>query len=140
MTRTGSQRPVGAQFWGGRLDNARAFRDAAHAALDLATPAQNANPIVSHVVSAAIGYADALTARFGGVVNQQDHATVTRAVQRALGNRADPAAMKRLGRILREKDAAQYGARVARMDHAARLLADLDELAAWAEQELNRGR
>lgn len=138
MTRTGPRKAVDPQFWTGRLENARAYRDAAHQAAVLAAPGQNANPLVSHVVSAAIGYADALTARYGGVVNQQDHQAVSKALRAALGNRASDAALKRLGRILREKDAAQYGARTGRLEHALQLLADLDELAAWAEQELAR--
>ena len=46
--------------------------------------------------------------------------------------------LKHLGRILREKDAAPYGARVRRLDHARGLLADLDALAAWGERELGR--
>lgn len=136
MTRSGPRKVVDAQFWAGRLENARAFRDAAHQAAVLAAPGQNANPLVSHVVSAAIGYADAVTARYGGVVNQQDHQTVAKAVRAALGNRADEGALKWLARILREKDAAQYGARAGRMEHARQLLDDLDALAAWAEREL----
>lgn len=136
MTRAGPRKAVDAQFWAGRLENARAFRDAAHQTAVLAEPGQNANPLVSHAVSAAVGYADAVTARYGGVVNQQDHQAVARAVRAALGNRADEGVLKRLGHILREKDAAQYGARAGRLDHALRLLDDLDALVAWAEAEL----
>jgi hypothetical protein len=138
VARTGPRKAVDPAFWAGRLANARAYRDAAHQAALLAEPGQNANPIVSHLVSAAIGYADALTAKYGGTVNQQDHAAVVKAVRAALGNRVPEAALKQLGRILREKDAAQYGARFGRLDHARELLADLDELAEWAEQELGR--
>jgi hypothetical protein len=79
----------------------------AHQAALLAEPGQNANPIVSHLISAAIGYTDALTAKYGGTVNQQDHAAVVKAVRAALGNRVPEAALEHLGRILREKDAAQ---------------------------------
>jgi hypothetical protein len=136
VTRTGPRKPVDAQFWAGRLANARAYREAAHQAAALAEPSQNANPLVSHIVSAAMGYADALTSRYGGMVNQQDHQVVVKAVRAALGNRTNESALKQLTRILREKDAAQYGARVARLDHAVRLLDDLDEFAEWAEREV----
>ena len=138
MTRGGPRKAVDDQFWAGRLENARAFRDAAHQAAVLAEPGQNANPLVSHIVSAAVGYADAVTACYGGVVNQQDHQMVGKAVRAALGNRADDGALRRLGRILREKDAAQYGARAGRLEHARQLLDDLDALAAGAERELAR--
>lgn len=136
MARTGPKRTVDAAFWSGRLDNARAYRDAAHQAATLADAGQNANPLVSHIVTAAIGYADAVTARYGGTVNQRHHAAVVQAVRAAAGNRVPDGVLKRLGRILREKDAAQYGARAGRLDHAVALLADLDALAEWVEQEL----
>ena len=42
----------------------------------LAEPGANANPIMVQIVTAAIAYADALTARFGGRVNQRDHAAL----------------------------------------------------------------
>lgn len=122
----------------GALENARSFRDAAQQAALLAEPGQNANPLVSYIVSAGVGYADAVTARYGGVVNQQDHQMIGKALRAARGNRADDGALTRLGRILRENDAAQYGARAGRLEHARQLLDDPDALAAWAERELAR--
>lgn len=67
MTKTGPSRPVDDGFAEGRLDNARAFLEAAEVAATLADPGDNANPIVSHIVSSVIAYTDALTARYGTV-------------------------------------------------------------------------
>ena len=136
MTRTGPSKRVDESFVDGRLDNARAFRAAAHAAAELAGPGENANPIVSHIVNAVIAYADALTARFRGRVNQKDHAAARKALRDALGNRLPRSQEKRFARILEEKDEAQYGATRGRLSHARELLEDLDSFALWAEAEL----
>jgi hypothetical protein len=138
MTRTGPARPADEEFVSGRLENARAFRAAAHAAATLAEPGDNANPLVSHIVNAAIAYADALTASYRGRVNQKDHSAARKALRDALGNRLPRSQESRLVRILGEKDAAQYGARRGRMATATKLLEELDEFAAWAEGELSR--
>ena len=58
----------------------------------------------------------------------------------ALGNRLPRAQETRLRRILAEKDAAQYGARLKTRTDAQRLLAQMVEFAAWAESELSRTR
>lgn len=138
MTRTGPARQVDDGFVNGRIENARAFRAAAHTAAELAEPGENANPIVSHIVSAAIAYADALTGRFRGRVNQQDHAAARKALRDAVGNRLPKSQERSFARILEAKDDAQYGAARGRLSHARELLADLDSFAAWAEAELRR--
>lgn len=122
----------------GRLENARAFRIAAHNASDLADPGENANPMVSHIVTSAIAYADALTAKFGGRVNQKSHAAAQKALRDAMGNRLPQSQTRRFAKILGEKDSAQYGARRGRLTHARLLLQELDAFAEWAEQELGR--
>ena len=63
MTRKGSSRSVDPAFAHGHLENARAYLTAAVDLLELTDPGSNTHPILSHVVTAAIGYADALTAR-----------------------------------------------------------------------------
>jgi hypothetical protein len=138
MTKTGPSKPVDATFAVGRLENARAFRTAAHTASDLADPGENANPMVSHIVTSAIAYVDALTGKFGGRVNQNDHAAASKALRDALGNRLPEAQARRFKKILGEKDAAQYGARSGRLTHARQLLAELDAFAEWAETEMTR--
>jgi hypothetical protein len=136
MTRTGPKKPVDDAHWQGRLAQARAFLDAARQAADLAEPGQNANPIISLAVTAAVAYADALTGRRAGVVNRQDHAAAPRLLRDVLRDALPKEQERRYRRILAEKDAAQYGARAGRLDHALGLLADLEAFAQWAEDQL----
>lgn len=138
MTRTGPARPVDDDFMKGRLENARAFLQAARDAAELAEPGQNVNPIISHIVNAAIAYADALTAKNRGRVNQKDHNAARKALRDALGNRLPDAQERRLARILGRKDEAQYGATHGRLTQAKELLDQLKEFAAWAEAEIRR--
>jgi len=136
MTRTGPAKSVDGPFAKGRLANARAYLEAAEAAAMLAQPGDNANPIISHVVNAAIAYTDALTARHGGRVNQKDHAAAVKALRDALGNRLPKAQQNRLSKILKRKDEAQYGARHAPLTRGIELLKELHEFARWAEAAL----
>jgi hypothetical protein len=141
MTRKGpSKAAVDKAFGDGRLQMARAFLKAAQNEAELADDADIANPIIVQVVNAAIAYTDALTTRFAGRVNQQDHTAAVKALRAALGKRFPNEQERRLARILGEKDAAQYGARMKRKSEAARLLADLEKFAAWAELEMRRVR
>ena len=138
MTRTGPARSADVSFAAGRLESARAFREAARAAAALAKDGANANPIVSQIVNAAIAYTDVLTATFAGKVNQQDHAGARKTLRAALGSRLPAAQERRLARILGQKDEAQYGAGRISLTRARQLLEELEELAAWAEAELRR--
>jgi hypothetical protein len=140
MTRKGPSKAVDRTFGDGRLQMAKAFLKAARNEAELAGDGDIANPIIVQVVNAAIAYTDALTARFSGRVNQQDHAAAVKALRAALGKRFPDEQERRLARILGEKDAAQYGARMKRKPEAARLLADLEKFAAWAEVEMKRIR
>lgn len=139
MTRTGPGKPAGPEIVAGRLDNARAFLAAARDAAALADAGANGNPIVAQVVTAAIAYADALTARFSGRVNQRDHTALTRTLRAALGNRLPKAQERRLARILERKDEAQYGSRRGSLTEARSLLAELEAFAAWAEMTIAGG-
>jgi hypothetical protein len=105
----------------------------------LAEPHANANPITLQVVTAAIAYADALTARFGGTINRKDHAAAPRTLRAVLGNRLPRVQERRLARIIEHKDEAQYGARTGRLGEAAALLAELEDFAAWAEATIAGG-
>lgn len=84
MTRKGPRKAVDSAHWQGRLGQARSFLQAAQQAALLAEPNQNGNPIVSHIITAAIAYADALTAKRTGVVNRQDHAAAPKLLRDAL--------------------------------------------------------
>jgi hypothetical protein len=137
MTRTGSSKTVDSTFGEGRLRIARAYLKAARDELMLAESNDIGNPIMSHIVTAAIAFADALTARHGRV-NRQDHAAAVKTLRDALGNRLPAAQEKRFRRILAEKDEVQYGARLKSRSEAEQMLRELDEFAAWAESELER--
>jgi hypothetical protein len=121
-----------------RLDVARAFLKAARDVAALTDEAAVGNPIVSQAVTAAIAYADAITAARLGRVDQQDHDGVHKMLRDALGKRLPEIEARRLRRILGMKDAAQYGARLLRKDEAVGVLEETEAFANWAEAELTR--
>lgn len=136
VARTGAARPADSGEWRGRVDNARAFHRAAEQLLRDHPLGANGNPVIVLIVHAAIAYGDALTAFGGGKINQKDHAQLPKLVATALGPRSNPEQVKRLARILGEKDGASYGARVGRMEHTTNLFEQLDRFARWAEDVL----
>jgi hypothetical protein len=138
MTRTGPRKAVDAAFGESRLRIARAFRASAAQLVSVESEAEIGNPAVSLTVSAAIAYADALSARFGGVVSQDEHGGAVKVLRDAIGNRLPTAQERTLKRILDRKPVAQYGSRIVSRADAAALLADLDAFAAWAEAEMKR--
>jgi len=138
VTRRGAAKPVDASFGEGRLRLARAYLKAARTEATVAEEGDAGNPIMSQIVNAAIAFTDALTARYAGRANQQDHAAAVKTLRDALGNRLPLAQETRLRRILAEKDEVQYGMRVKTSTEADHLLAQLEEFAAWAETEIAR--
>ena len=138
MTRTSSPKIVPDDFWRGQLTNAVSFHTAARTLLDLHEAGQNTNPIIVQVVDAAIAYADAVTARYGNRVNQQDHQALGSLLRAVLGNRLPAPQLTNLRTILSERDAASYGIRVGTYDQALRLFERLEAFAAWAQAELAR--
>lgn len=131
-------RPVDSGEWDGRLRNARDFRRDAEELIALRDDDDNANGVITLIVNAAIAYADALTGKYGGFVNQQDHRAVSAGLARALGQRADKTQLKRLGTILGHKDASSYGPRRSPRQKAQDLLEQLDRFASWVEEEMER--
>jgi hypothetical protein len=115
---------------------ARAFLKAARDEAALASEGDIGNPIISQIVNAAIGYADALTAKFGSEVNKQDHLAAGQTLRDALGKRLPAEQATRFRRMLAEKDTAQYGSRAKSVADAKWLLSQLDQFAIWAEAEL----
>jgi len=93
---------------------------------------------MSHVVNAAIAYCDALTAKYGGYVNQKDHGAAIKTLRDVSGNRFPIAQETRLFRILGVKDEVQYGARLSTTGEAERLLKTLLEFGEWVELEFTR--
>ncbi len=136
MRRGGAQKAVPSEHWRGRRDNARAFHEAARTQLTLLDESSNANPVISLIASAAIGYADAVTSRQKGVVNQEQHEKVVPLLRAAAGNRLPPAIAKALASILKEKSTSQYGIRHGRKETAAKLFTSLEEFATWVERHL----
>lgn len=92
---------------------------------------------MSQAINAAIAFADALTMRFSGTKNTGEHANVTLVLRRALGDRAEPAQLLRLGRIVARKDATQYGHRQGTLDEARQLVEQCERFAEWAEALLS---
>lgn len=138
MARLGPAKPVEHGDWEGRLRNARDFKRDAEDLLAIREDDENANGAITLIVNAAIAYADALTGKYGGFFNQQDHRSVSPAVGNALAQRADPAQLKRLSNILGQKDPASYGPRRTPKEKAADLLEQLDRFSKWVEAEMRR--
>lgn len=136
MTGKSPRKKVGALYWQGRLRVAQAYLEAAQQAHLLAQVGQDCNPVISQIVLAAIAFGDSLTAQRAQVVNQQDHAQAPRVLRDVLGNLLPDGQERRYRRILSFKDEVQYGTRQATRDEAGRLLADLEELARWAQELL----
>lgn len=122
----------------GRLRNARDFKRDAEELIALRDDDDNANGVITLIVNAAIAYADALTGKYGGFVNQQDHRTVSTGLIKALGQRADKSQLKRLSTIIGQKDASSYGPRRTPRQKAHNLLEQLERFANWVEEEMER--
>jgi hypothetical protein len=134
MTRTGPSKKVAAGYGAGRLENARAYLQAARDAITLAHATSNTNPVMSQIVNAAIAYADALTARRQSIINQRDHRAAVKLLRDTLGREFPDSQEKRLRRIVEHKDEVQYGATRGRMADARKMLDDLEKFAEWAEE------
>lgn len=133
MTRAGVSKSVDAAHAFGRLLKARAFHEAALLALEHAERLRDPAPVAANAILAAVAYADAVTAAYGGRVNQKDHAAAPRLLRDVLGKNLPDQQERRLVRLLGRKDEIQYGARLTRNEEAEQLLAHLKEFGAWAE-------
>lgn len=94
------------------------------------------NGAITLMITAAIGYVDAITAKQRGVVNRQDHQSAPRLLREVLGNALPDKQEKFFRRLLGRKDEVSYGARSTSLAEAQRLLAELDDFAGWAETAL----
>ena len=85
MTNKGPWRAATEREWAGRLTRAREFHESARS---LVTLAENRSyyGAVALMVTAAIAYADAITAKRKGIVNKQDHLAASRLLREALGS------------------------------------------------------
>ncbi len=132
MTNQGARKTVGAEHVAARLFQAREFHESARSLVTLGQ-SKSYNGAVTLMVTAAIAYADAVTAKAKGVVNQQDHQSAPRLLREALGSRLSAKHEKIFRKLLSRKDEVNYGARSTTLEEAAQLLEQLDEFAVWAE-------
>lgn len=132
MTNKGPRRAASDGEWSGRLTQARKFHEAARSLVTLAG-SKSYNGAMTLMIAAAIGYADAITAKLGGVANKQDHQAASPLLREVLGNSLPDKHEKYFRRPLGRKDEVNYGARSTTHPEAERLLAELDEFATWAE-------
>lgn len=135
MTGRGPRKTVDGGHSPARLLQAREFHESARSLVTLAQ-SQSYNGAVTLMITAAIAYGDAITSRARGVVNKQDHLNAPRLLREVLGNRLPDKQEKFFRKLLGRKDEVNYGARSTPLDEAHRLLAELDDFAAWAEGEL----
>lgn len=135
MVRIGPAKKRDAAFANGRLVIARGFlKDARNSNL-VADPGDIGNPSISTVINCAIAYSDALTAKFRGEINQDDHQAVIKLLRAAVGKALPAKQEANLRALLEQKDEVQYGARAKTRHNAERALERLEEFAAWAEQQ-----
>jgi hypothetical protein len=132
MTQQGPRKTVDAAYAQARLVQAREFHESARSLVTLAQ-SKSYNGAVTLMITAAIAYADSVTGKAKGVINQQDHKTAPRLLREALGNRLTEKQEKFFRKLLGRKDEVNYGARSTPLEEAVRLLAELDEFAVWAE-------
>jgi len=132
MTGKGPRKAVDGGHAPARLLQGREFHESARSLITLAQ-SESYNPAVTLMVTAAIAYSDAITAKARGIVNQHDHQGAPRLLREVLGNRLPDKQEKFFRKLLGRKDEVNYGARSTAFDEAQRLLAELDDFAAWAE-------
>ena len=132
MTNQGPRNAVDAVHASARLLQAREFRESARSLVTLGQ-SKSYNGAITLMVSAVIAYGDAVTAKARGVVNKQDHQSAPRLLREVLGNRLPDKQEKFFRKLIGRKDEVNYGARSTTLEEAQRLLAELDEFAAWVE-------
>jgi len=136
MVRIGSTRKKDAAHVSGRLQIARGFlKDARNRNL-VADAGDIGNPVMSMVIDCAIAYADALTAKSRGEIDQGDHQAIVKLLRAAWGKNLPLKQEANLRALLEQKDEVQYGSRAKTRNDAERALARLEEFAAWAEERL----
>lgn len=137
MTNRGTVSVAHEQSWVTRRHDAKAFRRDAEVLLTTAVEGQNCNPILVLAIHAVIAFGDALTAKFGTVINRQ-HDDLPKQVQAALKGRADPRQLDRLRDLLGNKTAYSYGAKTGRINDAQDAVLKMQRFADWAEELLTQ--
>lgn len=132
MTSHGPRKPVDAGHASARLVQAREFHESARSLVTLGRNASY-NAAIVLMITAAIAYADAITGKLKGAVNQRDHQRAPMLLRETLGHRLPDRQERAFRRLLGRKDEVNYGARSSTLDEARRLLEELDDFAVWAE-------
>lgn len=138
MVRTGPSKKKDAAYASARLKIARGFLKEARNSVAFADPGDFGNATMSTVINGAIAYADALTAKFKGEINQGDHQAVVKLLRATFGKELPARQEANLRTIPEQKDDVQYGARLMLRSDAERSLVRLEEFAAWAEEMFAR--
>lgn len=138
MVRRGPWQEVPRSNWRGRHRDGRNFLQAAQETLALTDPGDSGKPAMSNALRAVIAYGDALTIKHGGIQNTRDHSTLPRALDQALGQRAEKKQVRRLRRLLGQKNDIDYPHRDMDLEEARRFLKRARRFARWAEEELAR--
>ncbi len=136
MARTRSTKKKDAAYVSGRLAVARGYLKDARNSNAWSDPGDIGNPSISTVINCAIAYADAITAKYSGEINQGDHGAVVKLLRAALGNELPHRQEANLMALLEQKDEVQHGSRLKTREDAERALERLEEFAAWAEMQL----
>ncbi|MBI5257536.1 MAG: hypothetical protein HY855_13630 [Burkholderiales bacterium] len=132
MTNQGPRKAVDATHSSARLLQARDSHESARSLVRLGR-SKGCNGAITLMATAAIAYADAVTAQHRGVVNKQDHRNALKLLREALGNRLPERQEKVFRKLLGRKDEVNCGARSTTLEEAERLMDELDEFAAWSE-------
>lgn len=132
MTNQGPRKAVDGAHSSARLLQGREFHESARNLVTLGL-SKSYNGAITLIVTAAIAYSDAVTAKARGVVNKQDHQNAAKLLREVLGSRLPDKQEKFFRKLLSRKDEVNYGARSATLDEAQRLLTELDAFAVWAE-------
>jgi hypothetical protein len=128
----GSYRNVDPAEAAGRFDRARHLLRQAKELAALASGDQDAVGIMDLCVNAAIAFADALTIRYAGMQNNQNHQAAPHTLEIALGKKADSHQVTRFKRLLHRKGAIQYDHRPMRLDEAIDYLQQTERFGDWA--------
>ncbi len=136
MVRSRPGKKTDAAYVSARLAVARAYLKDARNSNEWADLGDLGNPSIATSITCAIAYADAITAKYRGEINQGDHAAVIKLLRAALGNAFPKHQEANLRTLLEQKDEVQYGVRTKSRDDAAQALVKLEDFAAWAETQL----
>jgi hypothetical protein len=138
MVKSGQTKKGDSTHWQGRLRKARQFLEIAQTAVERAAPSVDGGPIMSNCILSAVAYADTLTAAVSGIINQGDHAGITKLLRGVLGNDLPKAQETHLKQMLARKDDVQYGAGFDSLLSADQMTQRAQLFADWAENELAR--